>query len=514
MSNSEANKRMTKNTLLLYGRMFYGLAISLYTSRVILEALGFVDYGLYNAIGSVVMMFVFLRSAMGNSVHRHITFAIGKGDTDRIQNVFSMSMMIHIGLSLAIIVLSETLGLWFLNTQINIPEGRVYAANWVFQFSIFTCAMSIICVPYDAEIIAHERLGFFALIQTVQSTLNLVIAYLIKISHCDRLILYAFLLFMIQVLNRVAYSRYCKREFKETKFKWIKDKALFKEMCNFAGWSLIGNLSYIGYTSGLNILINILFGPVINASRGIAMQLQGAIKGFVTNFQMAINPQITKSYAEGNVKRMHSLIYTSSKFSFFLLLCIVLPVSIETKTILHIWLGNTPPYTVPFVILTLATMLIEPLSNPIGIANDATGKIRNYQIIQGGFMLLIVPLAFIAVKMGGDPVSVFVIQLVVMGLGHALRLLLVCHKIQMSIKVYINKVIVRLCFATVISAILPLLTYYFMDNSVLSCIIVFLVSVISVIGSAFLFGLDRTEQSFVAEKIKFIIHKSLSRIVS
>lgn len=499
--NSSNNKRIAKNTLLLYARMLYTLFISLFTSRVILAALGFEDFGLYNVIGSVVTMFVFLRSAMGNSVHRFITYAIGKGDEKRLGDIFSMSLMIHTGLAVLIVLLCETAGLWFLNTQMTIPAGREIAANWVFQFSILSCALSVICVPYDAEIIAHENMGVFAFVKILDSTLNLAIVFAVKYYPHDRLIFYAFLLLMVQVMNRIIYGIYCSKHFPETKFHIVKNKSLLKEMMGFAGWSLIGNMAYIGYTQGLNLVLNVFFGPAVNAARGIALQVQTAIKGFVTNFQVAVNPQITKSYAKGDYSRLHSLMYTSSKLSYFLLLCMVLPVAIESDAILHAWLGEIPEYTIPFVILTLSIMLLDPISNPIGVANNATGSIKNYQLIEGGTLLLIVPTAYIAVKLGGNPLSVFIVQFIICYFVQALRLFLVCHKIKMSIRTYCRKIILRISLVTVVAITCPLTAKFYLGKSIPSCVIVIGLSIISVLLTSYCIGLEKNERLIIKQKI-------------
>lgn len=501
------NKRIAKNTLLLYGRMLYSLIISLFTARVIINALGFEDYGLYNVIGSIVSMFVFLRSAMGNSVNRYITFAIGKGDEQNLNKIFSMSLMIFMGLAIIVLLLSETVGLWFLNSKIEIPYGREAAANWVFQFSIFSCVLSIICVPYDAEIIAHEKMGIFAIIQALNSTLNLAIVYAVKYFSHDKLIFYAFLLFLVQVMNRIIYGIYCGKHFKETKFRWVNDTDLLKEMFGFAGWSLIGNLAYIGYTQGLNIVLNMFFGTVVNAARGIAVSVQGAIKGFVSNFQIAVNPQITKSYARGDFDRLHNLIYTSSKLSFYLLYCFVLPIIIESKTILHFWLGEVPDYAEIFTILTLVIMLLDPLSNPIGIANNATGKIRTYQIVEGGSLLMILPIAYIALRLGGNPVSVFIVQLLVLTIVQILRLFLVCHKIQMSIREYVIKIIVRVSGVAILASVLPILLYLLLQDNLLNAVLIIVVSIISVIVCSYLIGINSAERSMINQKILMFVMK-------
>jgi len=507
MTNTLDNKRIAKNTLLLYARMIYCLFISLFTSRVILQALGFEDYGLYNVIGSVVSMFVFLRSAMGNSVNRFITFAIGKGDDDKLKKIFSMSLMIHTALAIIIILLCETVGVWFLNTQMKIPEGREIAANWVFQFSILACALSVICVPYDAEIVAHEKMGIFAIIQVLNSTLTLILVYMVKYYNHDRLILYALLLLLIQVMNRFIYGIYCGKHFTETKFKWVNDKKLFKEMTAFASWSLIGNMAFIGYIQGLNILLNMFFGPMVNAARGIAFSVQGAIKGFVTDFQMAVNPQITKSYAQEDYSRLHSLIHSSSKFSYFLLYCMVLPIAIESKEILHLWLGKVPEYTVIFTILTLAIMLIDPLSNPLGVANNATGNIKIFQIVEGGSLLLILPIAYLVLKLGGNPVSAFIVQFIILYIVQILRIFLVCHKIQMSKKEYVVNVILRVAVVTVLSSIVPILSFVILPKKTIYVIPVMLISVISVLLVSYFVGLNKSEKLMINSKLVIMKNK-------
>ena len=497
---SSSNKLIAKNTLLLYGRMLYGLFISLFTARVILNALGFEDYGLYNVIGSIVSMFVFLRSAMGNSTHRYITYAIGKGNLEDTQKVFSLSVLIFVGLALIIVLLCETVGLWFFYEKLNIPEGRMTAAFWVYQFSIITSALTVICVPYDALIIAHERMNVFAYVQILGITLNLAIVYLVSISPFDKLIVYAFLLMLIQVMNRIIYGVYCGLHFPESKFVFVKDWKLLKEMTSFAGWSLIGNLASICYTSGLNVLLNVFFGTVVNAARGIAVQVQGAIKGFVTNFQMAMNPQIIKSYAIGDYQRLHSLIYSGSKFSFFLLYCMVLPVLIEAETILTLWLENVPENAVLFTRLTLLVLLVDPLVGPIDRANMATGTIRTYQIVEGGSLLLILPLSYVALKLGGAPYVVFIVQLLVMYSVQIVRLFIVCHKIKMPKREYVKKVLLRV-------AIIPFVAFEMLPANLWTCLVVILLSLISVIFCAYYLGLNNNERVFILTKVKEVISK-------
>lgn len=495
------NKRIAKNAILLYGRMILLLAVSLYTSRVVLFALGFEDYGIYNVVGGIVAMFSFINMALANSTSRYITFSLGKGRIDDSRQVFNACFIVHIIIALIIILLSETVGLWFLYNKMVIPVSRMYAATWVYQFSIIACVASILYAPFNATIIAHEKMGAFALISILDAFLKLLIAYIISVSENDRLIIYAFLLLCVSLTDIIIYLVYCKRNFKEVKFERIKTKNNPKEIMGFAGWSLIGNLAYVGYTQGLDILLNIFFGPVVNAARGIATQIQNAVMGFVTNFQMAVNPQITKSYAKEDYSYLHTLVYASSKFSFFLLLCIILPISIESKTILSIWLVEVPDYAIPFTILTLLARLVDTLSNPIGIANNATGTIRQYQIFEGGSLLLIVPIAWLVLKMGGNPTSVFWVQLIIMYIVQFIRLFLVCGKIKMSKKEYCKKVLLRIIPVAIISALIPLLLHYFLPPCIISSIAVVIVSIFSVLLFSYIIGLENGERVMILNKV-------------
>lgn len=501
------NKRVAKNTLLLYGRTLYSLAVSLFTARIVLNALGEVDYGIYNVVGSVVALFVFLRAAMANSTHRFIAFALGQGDVIKLNRVYSVSLIIHCAIAIVIVFLSETIGLWFFYEKIVIPPERMTAALWCYQFSVLTCALSVICVPYDAELIAHERMGVFAGVQVFNSTMNLLISYLLIISTRDRLILYGVLLLCIQVLNRLFYGYYCKRYFIECHFKWTNDRLLFKEMTSFAGWSLIGNLSVVGYTQGISVLLNMFFGPIVNAAVGIANQVQNALKGFVVSFQTAVNPQITKSYAAGDERRLHTLIFSSSKLSFYLLLCIYLPVFMEAETILALWLKNVPAHTVIFLRMVLLITLMDTLSNPIGVANNATGKIKVFQIVEGGLLLTILPLAYLALKLGNPPESVYVVQLIVFVIVQLVRIKLVNRKLHFSYFEYVRKVLLPIVLVFSLSGIVSYIIFVFLKDSHFHLITVSMLCVMSVIVFAYMVGITNTERKVLKDKVKSILSK-------
>ena len=370
--NSSNNKRIAKNTLLLYIRTLLIMLVTLYTSRVVLNTLGVTDYGVYNVVGGVVAMFGFINSSMASATQRFITFALGKGDKDNLQKVFSTALQIHVLIAALIVVLGETVGLWFMYTQMQIPADRMDAAFWVLQCSIVSAVVMIISVPYNADIIAHERMSAFAYISIIEAVLRLAIVYLLLAFSYDKLILYAFLTLAVQLLIRFCYSSYCNKHFPESKYRHVWDKFLFKEMTGFAGWGMFSSLSGILSGQGLNMLLNVFFGPVVNAARAVAVQVQNAILQFIGNFQMAINPQITKTYANGEMEDMHKLMFRSAKFTFYLLFVVSLPVLFETNFILTVWLKTVPENTVIFLRIMICVSLLYPLSTPLIIPNQDT----------------------------------------------------------------------------------------------------------------------------------------------
>lgn len=315
---SDNNKRIAKNTMLLYFRMIFIMVISLFTSRINLQSLGVENFGIYNVVGGVVAMFSVFSGSLSVSISRFITYELGKGNQEKLKKVFSTAVSIQIFLAVCITILAEIIGIWFLNNKMNIPADRLNAANWVMHFSILAFAVNLISVPYNAAIIAHEKMGAFAYVSVFEVVAKLGITYYLFISPFDKLKTYAVLLFALSIALRLIYGVYCKRNFQECSYHFILDRDLIKQMTGFAGWSLFGLVAYSGYNYGLNILLNLFFGPVVNAARGIAFQVQNAVQGFSNNFQMALNPQIIKSYAQNDLKRMHQLILlVQSMHSFF-----------------------------------------------------------------------------------------------------------------------------------------------------------------------------------------------------
>ena len=508
--NNSRNYKIAKNTFLLYARMLLVMAINIYTSRVILDALGVVDFGVYNVVGGVVALFTFLSSSMSNSTLRFITFSLGKGEVEELKKTFTTSVQIHFIISLVILLFAETLGLWFLNNKIVIPEERMTAAQWVYQLSILSCLLSIVVVPYISLIKAHERMGAFAIISIVDVILKLVVAFVIQLFGIDRLVFYAFLILLIHALDLLLYYIYCHRHYIESKLQRVFDGPLFKRMISFAGWSLVGNFAWMGYTQGLNILLNLFFGPVVNTARGVAVQVQNAIKGFVTNFQTAINPQITKSYANGEFVRLRKLIYTGSKLSYYLLLIVVIPLIYQAGPILSVWLKEVPDHTVAFMQLSLCVLLIEPLANPIGIANNATGDIKVYQLVEGGLLILIVPIAYLCLKLGANPESVFIVQIIVSLIVQFVRVILVRKKLDIQFNQYLEYVVFYVMVVSVLSVSISFLLLKIFTDSFIGVIAFIIISCCATTGISYLFGLNKEEKEYINSKASLIKNKFIS----
>lgn len=502
---SQSNQRIAKNTLILYFRMFLIMGVSLYTSRVILNTLGVTDYGVYNVVGGVITMFTFMNGAMASATQRYLNFDIGKKNFERLAVVFRTSMQIHALIALIVLVLGETIGLWFVSTQLVIPPERVTAAMWVYQFSIITSLVSIVSIPYNADIIAHEKMSAFAYISILDVVLKLLIVYALVVISYDKLIVYGFLYLCVQVLERFVYSIYCSRHFQEVNFSFKIDKPLFKEMASFAGWSLWGNIAAILFTQGINILLNVFFGPAVNAARGIVVQVQGALQGFVANIQLAMNPQITKSYATNDLHRMHHLMFASSKFCFYLLFLVILPLSIEADIVLKTWLGIVPEHTVWFLRLIMFIMLTETLANPYVIANQATGKVKKYQAVCGGLLLCIVPVAYIVLKLGGNPESVFIVHGCIAIITQYARVYMMRNLINVPLRTYFQKVLLPACTVALVSPILPLLLFFNTSVSWHSFITVCLLSVMCVSLCAYYLGMRENERNLVSKKILSVI---------
>ena len=497
---SSANKRIAKNTLVLYVRMLFTMGISLFTSRVILQTLGVEDYGISSVVGGVISMFTFINAAMVSSTQRYLNFELVRGDANQLRSVFSTSLQIHALIALAIIVLSETVGLWFLNEKLVIPEARMTAAMWVYQCSILSCAVSIMSTPYNAVIVAHEKMSAFAYISILDVSLKLLVVYLLVVLPFDKLIILAILNLLVQLFIRYIYTLYCHRHFPESYFQFRFNKTLFKEMFGFAGWSFWGNLAAILYTQGLNMMLNIFFGPIVNAARGIAVQVQSAVQQFVGGFQTALNPQITKNYASNNLPQMHSLMFRSARFSFLLLFFLSLPVLMETNFILTLWLKTVPDDAVIFTQIMICISLIYTTANPCIIANQATGKVKIYQMVVGGILLLILPISYVVLKLGAPAYSVFIVHFCIESVAQFSRMYMLRKLIHLPLWQYMKNIYIPIVSTVAIAIILPLVVRMQVAEGWLRFLAVGFTCVLSVGASSYFIGFTKQERVFFLDK--------------
>jgi O-antigen/teichoic acid export membrane protein len=502
---SPSNKRIAKNTLMLYIRMLFTMLVSLYTSRVVLNTLGVEDYGIYNVVGGIISMFAFVNSAMVSSTQRYLNFSLATDNETKLRSVFSTSLQIHALIALVIIILGETAGLWFLKEKLVIPESRMTAAMWVYQCSIAVCAVNIMSAPFNADIIAHEKMSVFAYISILDVTLKLAIVFLLTLSPCDKLIAYALLLLCVQILITGIYAGYCLRHFPESHYKAEWNKPLYREMFGFAGWSFFGNMAAALYTQGLNMMLNIFFGPVVNAARGIAVQVQSAVQQFVNGFQTAISPQITKTYAVGDLEHMHTLMFRSARFSFLLLYFLSLPILLETDFLLRIWLKTVPENAVIFTQIMICISLIYTTANPCVKANQATGKVKAYQIVVGGTLLTIIPISYVVLKLGAPAYSVFIVHFCVESIAQFLRMFMLKDLIHLPVKRYLKNIYIPVVLTVAVSVLLPVLVRMQFDEGWLRFIIVGFTCVISVGLCAMFLGLTRLEREFFRDKAMKIL---------
>lgn len=500
MNQTSNNQRIAKNTLMLYIRMLFTMGVSLFTSRVILQTLGVEDYGVYSVVGGIIAMFSFINGGMVSATQRYLTFEIGKGNLPQLKKVFSTSLQIHAIIALVVVLLGETVGLWFLYEKLVIPENRMTAAFWVYQCSIVTSVVSIMSVPYNADIIAHEKMSAFAYISVLEVVLKLAIVYALYITPWDKLISYAVLILSVQLLIRFVYARYCSKHFEESHYHHQIDKPLFKEMFSFAGWSFWGNLANVLYTQGLNMMLNIFFGPIVNAARGIAVQVQVAVTQFVSNFQMALNPQITKNYAMGQLSQMHNLMFRSARFSFFLLFFLTLPILLETEYILTLWLKTVPTDTVVFTRWMIGISLIYSIANPCVIANQATGKVKVYQAVVGGILLLILPISYVALRLGAPAYSVFIVHFCVESVAQLARMLMLRKLIDLPLRAYLRHIYAPVIIVVLVSCLLPMYVNHVLPYGLTRFLVVGVTSVVSVGVTVFLLGLAKEERNFFYHK--------------
>ncbi|MBD5320661.1 MAG: lipopolysaccharide biosynthesis protein [Bacteroides sp.] len=483
-------------------RMLITIAVNLYTVRVLWQILGIDNYGIYNVVGGVVMMFAFLNNAMIASSQRFISFELGLGDKERISKVFSLSITIHFLLAIIILIFAETIGLWFLNYKLNIPADRMVAANWVFQCSVVTFIINVISVPYNACIVAHEHMKAYGYLGIAEVTFKLLIVFLLLLIPGDKLILYSVLILSVALIMRTIFGIYCTHNFDECHYKFIRDSHLMRDMFAFAGWSFVGNLGFSVRDQGLNIVINLFFNVAVNAAKGIAAQVGGVISGFASSFTMALNPQITKRYAVGDIDAMMSLVFSGCKYSVLLMMVIVLPLIMAAKPILLLWLGDVAPYTVDFLKLTLVIVLIESIVNPITTSLQATGNIKLFQILISVLMIATVPIAYIWLMYNHNPYIVMYVSIFISLAAIIIRLLLLRHQILFSYNQFIRKVIAPIILTFMLAAPISWFLYQFVNDTLFSLIIYGIISVITTTIIIVMVALTNLERHFLMNLLR------------
>lgn len=486
--------------------MFLMTIIALYTSRIILRTLGVIDYGLYNVVGGIITLFAFVNNSMAISVQRFFSFIIGKKDNSALNKIFSMAINIHFCISIVILLFAETIGLYLLNNYINYPPEKYNSIFWVYQWSTISTCLLFNQIPYNALIISYEKMNAFAYISIIEAVLQLLIVYLLVFISFDKLVLYGFLKMLVALLTIVIYIIYIKKKFTSIKYRILWDKDIFKELTHFAFWSIFGEIAWASINQGNTILLNMFFSPIVNASRGIAFQVNTAVSKFSQNLQLAFTPQIIKTYAQNNLEQMTLLTYRGTKFSFFMLLFLSLPILLNTNFIIKIWLGEVPEYCSIFCQLSIISSLIDCLSNVFSTVAKATGKIRKYQIIISFFLILNLPFSFIILRLGGNPESVYYIYGIISLVLIIVRLHLLNTIIGFNIKSYLKEVIYPIFLVVLFSSLLPVLIKTNFNSDFKNFITSSLFSCFCVLTSTYFFGINKLERESLRTKLNYILN--------
>lgn len=506
-----SNKRIAKNTLLLYIRMGISMLISLYTSRIVLQTLGEMNYGILNIVSGSVAMFTFLNGALSASASRYLTFELGRKNYEKLRETFTACLVVHILMALIIVILSETVGLWLLNEKLKIPESRMYAAHWVYQISLVTIVVSMIQVPYSAMIIAHERMDIYSYLSVGDIFLRLAAIYMLQLIGGDKLIIWSFILLFLTVLIDGAYIGYCVKMFDSVKLIMHKKVEIYKSLFSYAFWNIIGGLSGMLQSQGINVLLNMFYGPVLNAARGIAYQVQGALYQFSSNFMTASRPQITKLYAAGNIKEMMKLVQFSGCLAFYLNWFFTLPVLLEADFILKIWLGEFPPYTYAFTLLALLLGSVLSMKESRTSATAATGNMRDTNLFVCTILCMSFPISYIFLRLKFDPTCVIWVTMAVTIIGEIVAVFILRRYINFSIREYFLKIYGRCLMIGCLSAIIPMLCHYLLPGGLVRLVAVILVSFMSVGVTVFIFGLSKGQQTTMKD---FVVSKYLKVVKS
>ena len=498
---NSTDKRIAKNTLMLYFRQILIMFVGLYTVRVVLNTLGVEDYGIYNVVGGIVVLFSFLSSALTQATQRFLSIELGKNDLLQFHRVFCVSFLVYLFLALLTLLLAETIGLWFLNTYMNIAENRMYATNWVYQISILTYISGLLRTPYDASILAHEKMSFYAYMSLLEVSLSLLVVFILMIGNFDKLILYSILLFFVSVIIFWIYKWFCASKYEECRYHFCWDSDLFRQLVSFSGWSMFGSMSVIATNQGVNVLLNLFHGVATNAAMGITNQVSNAVNRFVNNFQIAFNPRIVKSYAEKDHVYLESLMFRSAKLSFFLLLVLSVPILIKTETILALWLHSIPEHVITFIHFSLLALLIDSLSGPLWMVVQATGKIQKYQLIISSIFWMNFFFSLLFLQWGFSPVVVFQIRCIISLILLFTRLYLLVGMMQFKSGKFVTDVLMR-CLLVAMIATLPsyLCSLWFNDflGLLFSCFIAFSITSTAIYG----IGLQKNERTTLNRLIK------------
>lgn len=503
LTQTENNKRLAKNTLLLYGRMLLTVGISFYSTRLILANLGIDNYGIYNVIGGFVSMFYMVTSTMTQAVSRFLTFELGTGNEKKLQQTFSTSINILLLLSLVVVLLAETVGLWFVNYKLNISPNRMNAANWIYQFSVLSFVCEMISVPYSASVISHEKMGAFALVTILKVLLTLGIALLLSVSPIDKLVFYGILVLLVSISIQLMYWIYCRKHFHECKYSLHIDKNIFKSMFGFAGWNFLTTCASMLSSQGVSILLNMHFGTAINAARGVASQVNGTVGAFSKNFTTALNPQITKSYAAKELEYTKELVCKGAKFSYLLLFFVALPCILEIHFLLSQWLKEVPPYAGVFVQLSLIYSLVEVLLGSSETLNRASGKIRNFQILVSITQLLILVFSYLTISITKNPIWTVAITNIFYLFIFIPRVIINKPFINITFTYYFKKVLSGILIMSILSIIISLIPVYYLQEGWSRLIIVGIVSTISIIVFSYLFVLTKGEKLKILNFVQY-----------
>lgn len=506
---SHEQKRIMKNTVMLYIRMAVIMLVSLYMSRVVLDVLGEQDYGIYNIVGSVVVSLTFIQNALISATQRFLSYELGKNCEEGTNRIFSMSMNIHVLFALVVVIIMETVGLWFVNNVLNIPELRMFAANVVLQFSIATFCVNMLRIPYNAVIFSHERMSIYAILSIAETILKLALCYILLVCRKDKLIIYAFLIFAITLVINIMYIIYCKRQFADVcKYKICKDKILFKKMTSFLGWNMVGGVTSIATTEGPNYFLNVYLGVTVNAALGLAKQVSSAVYQFTSNFQSAFNPQIVKAYAKDDRVYLFDLINKTSQVSFYLLFLVAFPVILCADVLFDIWLVEVPEYAVEFCVLILMSQLISALSSPLWMVVHATGNIKSYQITLSIINLLILPIAWVILALGYSPVYIILAQVGITIFVFTYRLLYLYSQIKFDLVTYSKSVLLKSLSLMLLIIPVPLLTRIYIDG-LKGAIISFALAVIITCVVFYIWGIDKEYKQQLRDymrKVSSLLH--------